>query len=81
MNIQEFDVRLVLALVLAAIAVPFALTTWRDIQDGALTRNGTTKVGQVRSLRDVWSVARFNVSMTLGLVVMSAFYFLSWIGG
>ncbi len=81
MNIQEFDVQLVLALALAALAVPFALTMWRDIHEEPLTRNGTTKHGQVRSLRDVWSVSPFNASVTLGLLVLSAFYFLSWMVG
>jgi hypothetical protein len=81
MNIQELDIQLVLALVLAALAVPFALTMWREIHEEPLTRNGTSKLGHVRSLRDVWNVSPFNASVTLGLLVLSAFYFLSWAGG
>jgi len=77
MNIEQLDVRLLLALVLAALAVPFALATWRDIQEGPVTRNGTTKLGDVKSLRDIWSVSRFNASMTFGLLLLSVVYLLS----
>jgi hypothetical protein len=64
-----------LALVCACAAIPFVIGTMNDVQKGQITRNGTTRLGGVRSLRDFWEVARFNASMSGVLIGVATIYF------